>query len=208
MKKNFTLLAGAGLVILAMVSCTKRDEFVGSWQALNPTDISSQLPASANATSLMSVTFGPNTDGQGGDVFISSIISATQSLDETPGVVSPYEVSVAATATINGKWAYESDDDYDLILVLDQNSLNVNVDKDGVTFRENDLTGNQVPASDSLTVATANLWKGQIISAMRKDLSRYNRIDDVDVKNSKSLGKILKFEIDNPDQVLTFRNVE
>ena len=163
MKKSIILSVILGIASVSLVSCSKKDEFIGSWQAVTPTDITKELPAAATASSLISISFGPDNNGEG-DVFLSSLIDVTQGLDETPEILSPYEVSVAATASIQGKWMFEDDDD--LILVFDNNSFNVDVDKNGVTFRQNVLTGNQSPASDSLTTATAEIWKSQLSKAM------------------------------------------
>lgn len=202
MKKYFALFAGAAFLAVAMSSCSKNDEFVGSWQSVSPVDITRQLPEAANGTSLVSVTFGPNT-GQGGDFEMSSLVEATQGIVENPGYVAGYEVSVAATATISGKWMYEPGEDDDLIINFDQNSFKVDVDKDGVTFRQNQIDGVQEPVTDSLTTVTVNLWKQQISSAMRKEFNRYTRINDVKVKDSSTL----KFEIDNPEQTFVFRKI-
>lgn len=200
--KKLPVLAAVGVLIAALTSCSKSNDFVGSWQSMHPTDISRQLPGAANGSALISISFGQN-QGQGGDVQLSSIIEATQPLVENPGVNAGYEVSVAATATINGKWTYEHGDDDDLILSLDPTTLDVHVDNSGVTFRQNQIDGAQTPVTDSLTTATANMWKAQITQAMRAEFGRYNKIDDIKVGKDSTL----KFELDNPDQTLIFRKI-
>ena len=200
MKKNLTLVAAAGMVVLALASCSKKDQFVGTWQAMSPVNISAGIPAASDAHSLTSVTFGAQ-----GDVMLSSIINATQPVYENYGALQGYEVSVAATATVKGKWAYVPGEDDDLVLTFDQNSLNVDVDSNGVTFRQNMTDGEQQPVTDSLTAATVAIWKQQFTSAMRNEIMRYSRLDDV--KTTKD-GQTLKFEIENPEQDLVFRRVE
>lgn len=207
MKKNLTLFAAASFAIISVASCSKKDEFVGSWQAKNPTDITKQVPAAASASSLISISFSPAINGQG-DVTIASIIDATQSVDETPDLISPYEVDVAATATISGKWSYESGDDDDLLLTLDPSTFNVNVDSSGVSFRQNIVTDTQQPVTDSLTAVTVNLWKQQFTSVMPNEFNRFGRIEDVKVKTDRAGNKILKLEIENPEQTLVFRSAE
>lgn len=205
MNKKISFIGCASVLLLACVSCNKSDEFVGTWQMVNPSDITAQIPAAANATSLQTITFEPSENGSG-EVFFSSLIDVTQAVDATPELVSPYEVSVAATATIKGTWTYYGNDRDDLLISFDRNTLNVNVDPSGVTFRQNTLTNQQLPVTDSITTATANLWKQQITSALQKEFTRYQKIDDIKVKNNNGL-KTLKFEIENPEQDLYFKAV-
>lgn len=203
MKKNLTLLAGAAFGMLAFVSCSKNDSFVGSWQAVAPTDISSQISGVANASALTSISFGADGASREGKVELTSLIDVTQSVVENPALIAGYEVSVAATATISGTWAYAPGEDDELILTLDPKSLVVNVDPSGVTFRQNMVTGAQEPVTDSLTSVTASLWQYQLTGAMRKEFARYTRLDDVKVKNDS----ILKVEIENPDHEIYFRKI-
>ena len=203
MKLNNILIAGAALGMLALASCSKNDAFIGSWQAMTPADITDMLPSAANGTALTSVTFGHDADGKGGDVELTALVEASQPVVENPGLEAAYEVSVAATATVNGRWAYQPGEDDDLILTLDPASLTVNVDRDGVTFRQNRLSGVQDPVTDSLTDVTVTLWKQQITDAMRREFSRYNRLEDVKVKDKTTL----KLEVQNPEQDLYFRKI-
>ena len=206
MKKNLTIAAAGLFAMVALGSCSKKDTFVGSWQGLQPIDISSSLPAAASGNALLSVTFNADSAKTGtGTVEFTSLVSANQSVDETPGIVSPYEVSVAATAAINGTWSYAPGEDDELILNLDYSTLNVTVDPNGVTFRQNQLTEAQMPLTDSLTTATAELWKSQISDAMHKEFMKFSRIEDVKVKTDKSGTEYLKFETDHPDQEFMFR---
>ena len=204
MKNNYALYAGAALAVLAMSSCSNNDDFVGTWQTKQPLDISRQIPAAASATSNVTITFGPDTDGKGGEVVYTSEIQGTQSVDENPGVVTGYEVSVSAIASVSGTWSYEPGKDDDLLITFDRNTIKVNVDPAGVIFRQNVVTDAQEPVTDSLTQATAAMWERQVEAAFREELGRYSRLDDVKVKNDNNSGPVLKFEIENPEQELFF----
>ena len=203
MRRYFPILAAVAMSLgIVATSCGRNDKFVGTWTALSQSDITSELPAASSATSLMTIQFMPGTDGRGGSVAISSLVDITQPVDPAAGAFDqPYEVSVAATTSIGGTWMYEGDDDDELLLSLDLSSLNVTVDKNGVTFTQNLLTGKQQPELDSLTATTANLWRQQLSAAMRRELARFNRLDDVEVNRDG----ILSFEIKNPDAKLFFR---
>ena len=197
MKK--TAIFGAALAMMAFASCSHSDNFVGAWQSTKPIDLSQQLPDAATGSALMTLEFGPNT-GKGGTVTINSLLEATQAVVPSPALNEGYEVSIAGTATINGTWAYEDRDDDDLILTLDLTSLNVNVDNNGVTFRQNVVTDAQEPVADSLSTVTADLWRQQFAHALRIELNRYTKLDDVKVRDS-----VLTFELDHPDQKMEFR---
>lgn len=197
MKKTLFALPLLAIGMIAMSSCEKKDTFVGTWQAMQPTDIASDVPGASTATTLNSLTFEKD-----GTFMISSVISATQPVVTNPDMVSGYEVSVAATASISGTWQYAPHEDDDLLIAFDQSSLKVNVDPDGVTFRQNLVSEAQEPITDSLTNVTAQMWQHQLTSAMIKEYNRYVRLDDVKSKD----GKTLKVEIEHPDQDLYFMN--
>jgi len=190
---------------LATTSCGRDDKFVGTWTALSQSDITSELPAASSAGSLMTVQFMRGTDDRGGSVTISSLVDINQSVRPAAGTFDqPYEVSVAATTSIGGTWMYEGDDDDELLLSLDLSTLNVIVDSNGVTFTQNILTGKQQPELDSLTAATADMWRRQLSAAMRRTLARFSRLDDVEVNRDD----ILSFEIQSPDAKLYFKKAE
>lgn len=201
MRKNSVLLAGIGLAVLSMASCSKNEKFIGSWESTNPLDITKEIPSASTASATISVTFGPNAEGKGGDFILSSLISASQPVVTNPDIVSGYETDVAATATIKGTWNYEGDSDDDLIVTFDKSTFKVDVDPAGVTFRQNQITDAQEPVTDSLTNATAMMWKQQISRAMEREFARFSRLDDVKSKD----GSTMKLEIENPEQDLYFR---
>ena len=203
MKKIQSILLCAAAGMLALSSCSKTSEFVGSWQAMEPTDISSQLPSAAYGSMSNSVTFGPDTINGAGEFVLTSLIDITQPVVENPGIDAAYEVSVAATASINGTWTYAKGEDDELIVTLDPTSLSVNIDNNGVTFRQNVVTEAEQPVTDSLTNVTVNLWKEQLAPVAKKEFYRYQRLDDVKLKDKTTL----KLEVENPEQDLYFRKM-
>lgn len=208
MIKKYSLIIGLGLIIGAgaLASCTKKADFLGVWTATTPEDITASVPAASSATSLVSISFVEDTNKKdGGSVALTSIINVNQPVTGSPmSMNQPYEVNVAATASLGGTWIYENGSDDDLLLSLDLNTLKVNVDNNGVTFTQNMLTGAQQPQIDSLTTVTAELWKNQLIQAMTKEFGRFQKLDDVEVHK----GQILTFEIQNPKLTIQMRKTE
>lgn len=198
-----SLAAGMGL---AVTSCSHKDKFIGTWTALTQTDITDQVPAASTASLITTLQFMPaGADNAPGTACLSGIIDITQPVNPAYGSFDqPYEVSIAATASVCGTWHYKGDDDDELLLSLDLKSINVSVDPAGVTYTENILTGKQQPQLDSLTAATASQWKSILETAMRKEFARYNVIDDIDVNRDG----ILSLEIKSLDTELHFRRSE
>lgn len=197
------LIGALAVAGLSMASCSKSTAFLGEWTAETPADITRSAPAATKATSTVSINFSLNDSvrgGKGGTVLLTSIISATQPVEPGVTIEQGYEVNVAATASLAGTWRYEDDSDDDLILSLDPSSLNVDVDNNGITFTQNLLTGAQQPTIDSLTTATAALWKAELTKAMRTEFSRYSKLDDVKV----SKDGVLSLEIEHPETTLYF----
>lgn len=191
----------AGL-LASLTSCNKQAEFQGDWTATAPLDLTTLIPEADHVSSLMSISFIDDSKVNGGPVMLSCILSVEQAVKTPEATLNePYEVSVAATASVSGEWMYKDDDKDELLLALDQNTLQVNVDQNGVTFSQNLLTGAQQPEVDSLTAVTVQAWKKAITKAMTSEMQRFSYLDDVQVKQK---GTILTFEVENPKQTLHF----
>lgn len=199
MKKGSFILAGISVATLCIASCSNSDKVVGTWQSTAPVDISRQLQAGGTATAANTITFD-SLEGRTGQVTITSLIDITQPVVGNPMLESGYEVSIAATATIQGVWSYEDSEKDDIVIAFNPNSFKVDVDPAGVTFRQNIVTGAQDPVNDSITAETANLWYRAISTAMRHEFMRYSRLDDIKMKDKNTL----KFEISDPEQELIF----
>lgn len=182
-------------------SCSRTDRFAGEWMGA-PTRMTG-IPGASDATSTISIDFAPSSDvRRGGDVLMSATIDVSQAV--TGSVFSPdapYQVDVAATASIRGRYVAEEDDDDDILLHLDPSTLQVYVDPAGVTFSENILTGLQRPTLDSLTTQTVDAWRVLITSAIRDEFYKYQKIDDIKVHH----GDMLSCEV--ADRDYTFRRV-
>lgn len=187
--------------LIFISSCSRTDRFAGEWMG-TPTRMM-DIPGASDATSTISIDFAPSADvRRGGDVLMSATIDVSQAV--TGSVISPdapYQVDVAATASIRGRYVAEDDDDDDILLHLDPSTLQVNVDPAGVTFSENVLTGLQRPTLDSLTMQTVDAWRVLITSAIRDEFYKYQKIDDIKVHH----GDMLSCEV--ADRDYTFRRV-
>lgn len=204
MKFSTASFFGALTVLGALIfisSCSRTDRFAGEWMG-TPTRMM-DIPGASDATSTISIDFAPSSDvRRGGDVLMSATIDVSQAV--TGSVISPdapYQVDVAATASIRGRYVAEDDDDDDILLHLDPSTLQVNVDPAGVTFSENILTGLQRPTLDSLTTQTVDAWRVLITSAIRDEFYKYQKIDDIKVHH----GDMLSCEV--ADRDYTFRRV-
>lgn len=185
-------IIGVAILIFAIASCAKRNDINGTWTA-TPVHIDNMQYA-ADAFSVLSINFDAPKGAQSGPVTVTMVIDATQPVDSgtTVGFAEPYEVSVTGTATISGRWSYEDGEDDDILLFLDNNSLQINIDPDGVTFSRNLLTGAQQPMIDSLSTVTAERWLTSMRSIAAKQFFEYTKLDDVKVSNdilSCELGK-------------------
>lgn len=187
--------------LIFISSSSRTDRFAGEWMG-TPTRMM-DIPGASDATSTISIDFAPSSDvRRGGDVLMSATIDVSQAV--TGSVISPdapYQVDVAATASIRGRYVAEDDDDDDILLHLDPSTLQVNVDPAGVTFSENILTGLQRPTLDSLTTQTVDAWRVLITSAIRDEFYKYQKIDDIKVHH----GDMLPCEV--ADRDYTFRRV-
>lgn len=193
--------------VAAMASCSKTPEFLGQWVSSAPVSLKGEIPAASQATAQLTFDFSTGTERKSGPVMLTSDIDLTQPVSGDSSFVSPYEVSVAATASVNGTWTYASDDDDELVLSFDMSTLNVVVDPHGVTFSQNLLTGTQQPVLDSLTTVTAERWKAQVKGAVTQQLSRFSMVDDVEVSDNRN---VLTFEVrgdDGHDVKCAFRRV-
>lgn len=192
----------AMIAAIAISSCDDRPDIVGSWSGM-PSRIDG-ISAASNADATISITFFADDNGNNdsGSLMISALIDANQPVSGQDSFNNaPYEVSVAATATIKGNWTFEDHEDDDVLITLDPNTLAVTVDPNGVTFSSDILTGTQQPQLDSLTTATATMWKQSISKSIGNSFYNIRKISDIKIKNG-----IMSCEINDRD--ITFRKTE
>lgn len=197
-----TLCLLAATASIALCSCSRHPDIIGTWEGM-PTLLSSGIPTSADATASMTFTFTAdqtNSQTDNGLFSLSALIDANQHINDRESIINlPYETSIAATATVSGKWAFEDDDDDDIILTFEPNTLHVNIDPQGVIFTQDLLqAGAQQPQLDSLTTATVSTWEKSLTRALRAEFYSISKISDIKIKSG-----IMSCEINDRD--ITFR---
>lgn len=202
MKKTFILgcsLFAIGTILLT--SCDNRPDISGVWVG-TPVRIDNIAAADqANATMTFVFTNDSSSKSDCGEVSVSALIDVNQAVSSSDSFIdSPYEVSVAATVAIDGRWTYEDSEYDDIIIVLDPQTMKVRVDPHGVTFSDNILTSSQQPVADSLSNATAEAWTKSISAAMSVKFHGISKISDIKINNG-----IMSCEINDRDY--TFRKV-
>lgn len=179
MKKTLLAITAAAAV-LGLASCDSRPDVAGSWYG------EANLPIEGAATTYANVVYDLNADG---GAVASYTINFTKALPQSTQIVSPYQTSVSATATINGTWQWLADEDDELALSFDPSTLTVTVDPEALEMRTNVITDEQAPELDSLRPQIANLYCADVENAIRAHASSLV-LDDV-----KADGKQLTFEI-------------
>lgn len=196
----FTMLTVLGTVCCA-VSCSNYDNVEGSWQGA-PTRL--DVPGTAQATCTATFTFRPGAEKSEGDAVVSAVIDLTDpATAPLQGLEATWEASVGATATMTGRYCMHDDD---ITLYLNPASLQVNVDPDGVAYRNNIADGTPAPVTDSLTALAAEHYRLLLTAPLRTELGRYHELDDVKVAKG-----ILSADIDDTaghDSRLTFTRLE
>lgn len=106
LRKLFTLILPLAAAV-GLSSCSEHPDVIGTWTA-TPTRIDN-ISAACDASATYSISFSSDSkNAESGDVVISAVIDANQPVDAAQSSFDrPYEVSVAATAVITGKWSYE-----------------------------------------------------------------------------------------------------
>lgn len=199
MKKIFFGFACLMAMSLLFISCGNSDiegRWNGSEMRLN------DITGVADASTVVSFDFSTDKasgDTKSGRVIVSALINANQPLTQDSTMIAPYEQSVAATASIEGVWAYEDDDD--IVISYDPATFRINIDPEGVAMSENLLTGMQQPQVDSLTQITMNSWKNILGKPVRDQFNKFQKIEDVKVTKD-----ILSFE--SGKDKLSFRKVQ
>lgn len=197
---SLSLCATAFVAAIAITSaCSGGTRFAGAWQG-NPERLN--VAGASDASATVTVDFAPNADSKNsGTINLSAIIEVEQPVSGADFGTEAYQTSIAATASITGRYVTEDDDDDDLIVSFDPTSMVVNVDPAGVTFSQNILSGMQQPMLDSLTTATADRWRVALTPHIRDLFNRYHTIDDIKVHHQD----IMSCEI--ADRDYTFRRV-
>lgn len=180
------MLAFCGVLSIGtamLSSCSDYEDIAGTWSGNS--EVLPNVPDVADASSTITMVFTPDSTGSGrsGEVLMTALVNANQGVAQTNDIVSPYEVSVAATATIKGSYTFEEDEDDDVLIVFDPTSFKIDIDPDGVSYSQNLLDGAQQPMMDSLTTVTINSWRNILGPAVKNQFNSYQKISDIKVNN-------------------------
>lgn len=186
--KKLAIIGVLAVSALAFTSCDNRPNVEGTWQGKIDCQIPGASTSSTNATYVFS---------QDGKVAASYTLDFTTPLPQIQDVVTPYEASVAASASIEGSWQYVKNEDDEIELSFDPSTLVVDIDPDALTMRANIITDEQSPKIDSLRPQIAARYQQDVATAIKANLSDL-KLDDVKVKNNR-----LKFEIKDVDYEFT-----
>lgn len=205
MVRLMKLVAGAMAVcgVVAGVSCSKNTDFVGKWTAVAPSDITTDMTGATQASSQMTITFADGMDKADGSVGIVNDFDITRQAKRLCGSI--VYVNVKGSATADGTWTYDVDDDDDLLLSFDPKSVKINIDPSAVTFTEAVPDDMAASVADSIRTAAAETCRGEMMRAMSKQLARFTVINDVEVSKDH---RTMKFEVNAPEQDLHFRNAD
>ena len=181
---SFLLAIGILISVSVAVSCSRNEKIAGAWTA--PPVRLDGVPDAADALATVTVDFGVQDKANATHPLnLSALIDVTQPVEAVHGGIDmPYEVSVAATASISGRYTFEKGEDDDVVVTLDPSSMKVDIDPAGVTFSQNVLTGLQQPRLDSLTEATVSKWRVEIARAVRSEFYKYTSISDIKIHHA------------------------
>ncbi len=200
---TITLSALAVGAAASFTYCSNQAKFIGAWTAVNPTNITDRMPGATMATSLLKIDFVDNLQKTGGAVTLNSDINVTRTIDaDSLSQGQPYEVKFAATASVDGTWSYDIDDDDDVLLALDLAKLKIDLDGSKVTFTQPAATVVPQAHLDSLATKYIDTWKRDLTGAVSSDLARYTVIDDIELSRD---GNMMTFEIESPETKLHFK---
>ena len=180
--KHLILYSAAMFAIISIAACDRRPDVEGSWQGA-PQRL--DLAQASTAMATPAITFRADST-----VTIMSAINLTEPMPQSQSPDAPYQISISAIATAEGRWQYDPSDDDEIIITINPDNVSVSVDTDAVTFAQNMLTGSQTPAVDSLRPQLAEYYRRMLTPAMQAEFAAYRRLEDVEVKSG-----VLKFEI-------------
>ena len=158
-----------------------------------PTHYSAPMPPNSSANLITGIDFLEGETSTSGPLVLTSLVDISQQLPaDTLIIAEPYDVSVAASTSLRGTWTLMDDDE--IAIAVDLNTLQVNIDQNGVTFSQNILTRANAATVDSLTQVSVNYWKREISRAWKYEMSHVNYLEDVEVSPDRNM---LTFEVES-----------
>lgn len=177
MKSIVTCMAAAAALCAGAIftSCDSTPDIAGQWRSNNPEDITVKAPMASMASSVTTLEFQRDQSKGQGTVTLSDSYEIT--------AAGQTGVTVSGTASVNGRWETDVDDQDDLVLTYDMATLKV------------DLSG------DSASVA---VWRPEVERLFRADINRFSVVEDVEVNKGATM---MTLEVKAPETKLHFRKV-
>lgn len=163
--------------MLAFASCSNEQPFIGNWKANNPENVILNPNSAATAVASTSIEFKKGAKSSDGDV----VLSTAYEISLTDSIGSP--IKVAGNCSADGKWELDVDDDDDLLMTYDYDTMKIDI------------------AGDSATVARV---RPEVERIFRDNLNLYSVVEDVEVNKEKTT---LSMEIGNPDKKVYFKRI-
>lgn len=187
MKTKFLgLMALTVAAAAAFTSCNTAPDVAGSWRC-NPQNLFVHSAPNQDikffAGSIADVvTFTPAAnDNKMGTIDINSTIDLSAHAGSVTQQIGPYQTSVAAVASISGTWAYSKDEDNEINVVFDFNSLKISVDPEAVQFVDKFPIAPEQAEIEQLTPQVIAGAKTELLQALTSYYGRYTKLDDVEV---------------------------
>lgn len=199
MKKLFFAALGILTMTIGLTACNEKEKLAkdvaGTWSTTQMTFFND---AQGQASGGDVITFEIDSENKtGGVVNVASTISLSRGADALTPADQPYSLSVAAMASVSGRW--EAIDDDEIRIDFDANTLKVSVDPEAVALIANPLSGASQSEVDSLRPQMAQFYQTELTNAMRVRYSTFTKLDDVKTHNN---GQTLKFEAAKVDYIL------
>lgn len=184
--------------VTMITSCTEDiDKLAGSWIS-GETRLQLDEANLADCRTTSKLIFTPDKkDFHSGEINIITDIVIDDALPQVDSLTAPYEITVVGQATISGNYEWIKDKDADIAISLDNSTLKVVVNPDGVQLVSNALA--QVETSEETQLnhpALAISYKRQIQRAIHAIYDRYTKIEDMKFEKT-----IMSCEIGNQDYV-------
>ncbi len=189
------VIASLGLAAsLSLVACSSHEkDLEGTWTG-GMERLSLDQNSLADCQTTTRIVFTPNSDNTSqGSINILSDIVIQDVVPSNDSIVSEYEITVSGTSQISGTYVFEDDDD--IIVSLDPQTLNITIDPEAVIFASNVLTDEQKPGIETLSrKSIADRYMRQLRGAVAKLYDKYHKISDITI--SKDL---MSYELDDKD---------
>jgi len=192
---------------LTLTSCSDDKYISGQWlSGDSKIFLNDQSLADVDVTSRL--TFTPDEkDGRQGVISIVSDVVVRDEISTLDSLDLKYEVTITGQTSISGTYAYEDDEDDEIIIHLDRSTLKTVVNPQAVTYGQNIVTDSLMPQVETLDrKQIATVYQAQIHRAILDDYAKYTKLSDV--KISKSLMSCEIKDKDANERDFTFRRIE